>query len=433
MTYQEAVNYIESQLRFGMKPGFERINGLLDLLGHPEKDLRYVHVAGTNGKGSVCTEVANILQAAGYRVGLFTSPYVVTFRERIRVDGKYIDPVLMGQLTEQVKAAADELAKQDILPTEFEIITALAFLYFQQTACNIVVLEVGLGGLLDSTNIIESPLVCGITSLSMDHTAILGSTLPEIAAQKAGIMKPGVPVITAERQAPEAMAVLEQTAAEKGCALSIGSTESIQILSTSIYGTELKLDGLKVRLPLIGSHQIQNLGVTLGIIHVLRERGFYIGARHVKAGLEFSVIPARLEVLRKDPLILLDGGHNAGGIQALSDALSAYTESGSRVFLMGVMADKDVDRMICELAPLANLIVTTTPGNPRAMTAEELRHHLLDAGFPAKKLVAVSQPEEAFDKALSLAGKNPLIVCGSLYLAGDVRQHILEVLEEAEA
>lgn len=427
MTYQEAVKYIESQRRFGMQPGFERINGLLRLLGHPEEGLSYIHVAGTNGKGSVCTETANILLAAGYHVGLFTSPYVVTFRERIQVDGAYMDPDTMGCLMDQIKEAAEKLAKEEIFPTEFELITALAFLYFQKEQCNIVVLEVGLGGLLDSTNVIKHPLVCGITSLSMDHTEILGSSLAEIAAQKAGIMKPAVPVVVEEKQAPEALSVLRQTAKEKGCPFFFGKTEEIQVLSASLSGTELKIEGEMINFPLLGEHQIQNLGVTLGLLRVLRSHGYDIRARHIKAGLEKTRIPARLEVFRKSPPLLLDGGHNADGIAALVKTVSRFTEAGNRVFLMGVMADKAVDTMIRELLPLASFFVATTPRNPRALPAEELRKMLLSAGLPEGKVLAEENPEAALNTALHIAGTAPLIVCGSLYLAGDLRPRLLEL------
>ncbi len=428
MNYEEAVNYIESQAIYGLKPGMERIDGLLDRLGHPEKGMQYIHVAGTNGKGSVCTETANILHAAGYHVGLFTSPYIVDFRERIRVDGHYIDKDVMGELTQKVKNAVDDLATLGIQPTEFEIITALGFLYFQYEKCEVVVLEVGLGGLLDSTNVIENPLVCGIVSLSLDHTAILGDTIEEIAFQKAGIMKPGRPVVTCEGQPEAALKVLKDIAAEKGCTLTIGSTEGIAITGASIYGMHMQADGMEFILPLVGDHQVQNLGVTLGLIRELQNQGFHISPEHVKAGLEETRIPARLEVLRKEPLVLLDGGHNAGGVAALTNALAKHTEDGSRVFMMGVMADKEVNTMVASLTPLADTIVTCTPSNSRAMKAEDLKDAILATGFPADKVFAVSSPVDAADKTLALADGRPTIVCGSLYLAGDVREHLEAVL-----
>lgn len=430
MTYEEAVNYIESQAIYGLKPGFERMNGLMDRLGHPEKGLTYIHVAGTNGKGSVSTETANILQAAGLHVGLFTSPYVLEFRERIRFDGEFIEKDLLAELTEQVKAAVDDLKTVDIQPTEFEIITALGFLYFQRKPCDVVVLEVGLGGLLDSTNIIDSALCCGIVSLSLDHTAILGDTIEDIAFQKAGIMKPGVPVITAEGQPEAAMPVLRNVAEEKGCALHIGSTDGITVLGESIYGMELSIEGETLTLPMAGKHQIQNLGVTLGMVRELRKQGYSITPKHIKEGLERTRVPARLEVLRKEPLVLLDGGHNADGVAALCNALHAFTKGMKLTFVMGVMADKEVDIMVTALAPLASRIIATTPTNPRAMKAQCLREEIMKRRVPEELCLAVDDPCKAVDQALALSGPNPVIVCGSLYLAGDVRQHMIDVLTE---
>lgn len=429
MNFEEAVHYIESRSVFGAQPGFERINGLLDRLGHPEKGLKYVHVAGTNGKGSVCTETANILTAAGYKTGLFTSPYVADFRERIRINGRYIEKEVLAKLTSRVKGIVEELSAEGIEPTEFEVITAIGFLYFKQSCCDVVVLEVGLGGLLDSTNVIEQPLVCAITSLSMDHTAVLGKTIAEIATQKAGIIKTGVPVVTAANQPSEALFVLKETALKKATNLIISDPSIIPVVKETIHGTTLLLENEEMRLPLIGDHQLINLAITLEIVKILREKGYDIETKDLKLGLERTVIPARQEILSKKPLVILDGGHNKDGVAALSKSLTTFTEGKRRILVLGVMADKEVDAILKMLIPLADHIITTTPNSDRSMPAADLAKALVDAGMPKEKVSVQPIPTEAFDEACKeVRPEDCLVVCGSLYLAGDVRAHMEEKL-----
>ena len=429
MNYEEAVGYIESRAVFGAQPGFERIDGLLDRLGHPEKGLRYVHVAGTNGKGSVCTETANILTASGYKTGLFTSPYVADFRERIRINGEYIDKEVLASLTTRVKAVVDELSALGIEPTEFEVITAIGFLYYQQEQCDVVVLEVGMGGLLDSTNVIDTPLVCAITSLSMDHTAILGSTIEEIAAQKAGIIKEGTPVVTAAFQPEGALAVLKRTAEEKHTSVTVSDPSVLKPLGESIFGTTLLIEGTEMRLPLIGEHQLTNLAITLEIVKVLREKGYQIGTNGLKTGLEMTAIPARQEILSQNPLVMLDGGHNKDGVTALAKSLAAFTAGKKKTMVLGVMADKEVSAILKLLIPLADRIITTTPNSNRSMPAADLAAALVEAGMPEDCVSYNEVPTAAFDQAMQYTGPDDcLIVCGSLYLAGDVRAHMVDSL-----
>ena len=425
MNYSEAIDYIESRAVFGSRPGFERINALLDALDHPEKGMKYIHVAGTNGKGSVCTTTANILSSAGYKTGLFTSPYVSDFRERIQIDGSFIDCDELASITERVKNVVDELDRLDNSPTEFEVITAIAFLYYKQEKCDIVVLEVGLGGLLDSTNVIDAPLIAAIVSLSFDHMGVLGNTIEEIAAQKAGIIKDGSITVSAPFQPQSALKVLQDTARTHGNKFVIGNPDAIEQIREDINGNLIRYRDTEINLPLIGPHQIGNLSVTLAIIDELSTLGYEISIDNIKTGIEKTTIPARVEILSKEPLIILDGGHNEDGASALEKTLISYVDRPITL-VIGVMADKEVDRVVEHLAPHAKRVVTTKPSNPRAMSSEDLG---AIAGRFCPEILSEDSPCKAFDLARSLVTDDEaLIVCGSLYLAGDVRAHMIETI-----
>lgn len=426
MLYEDAINYIESRAVFGSKPGFQRINALLLTLDHPEKGLKYVHVAGTNGKGSVCTTTANILTAAGYKTGLFTSPFVSDFRERIMLDGKFIEKDALCRITEQVKAVVDKLDAEDNSPTEFEVITAIAFLYYKEENCDVVVLEVGLGGLLDSTNVIDTPLVSAVVSLSFDHMGVLGNTIEEIAAQKAGIIKKGGTTVSAPQSSTSALAVLRDTAKEKHNEFILADSSVISKISEDITGQVVSYKDIEMKLPLIGPHQLDNLSVTLCIIESLKKQGYQITDSAIISGVERTRIPARVEVLQKEPLIILDGGHNEDGAHALAKTLKEYVSGKDKTLVIGVMEDKEVDAVLEHLAPLAKRIVTTTPSNPRAMKAETLAEK--SRAF-CSDVTPCDDTCKAFDLARSLVSdKDALIVCGSLYLAGDVRLHMIETI-----
>lgn len=427
MNYEEAINYIEGRAIFGSRPGFERINALLDALDHPEREIKYVHIAGTNGKGSVCTTTANILSSAGYKTGLFTSPFVSDFRERIMLDGEFIPKEALVKFCERVKEITDKLDSEDNSPTEFEVITAIAFLFYKSVQCDIVVLEVGLGGLLDSTNVIDTPLVSAIVSLSFDHMGVLGNTIEEIAAQKAGIIKENGITISAPHQPIGALKVLEDTAKEKHNKFIVADPSSITELHQDINGNLIKVNKNEILLKLLGPHQIDNLSVTLAIIDALKAQGFDISESAIKQGIEKTTIPARVEVISNDPLVILDGGHNEDGAHALANTIKQYIKKDITL-VIGVMADKEVDAVLGHLAPLAKRVVTTTPSNPRAMSADDLA---AKANAFCKEIMAENDPCKAFDLARSLTGADEaLIVCGSLYLAGDVRTHMVDTLND---
>lgn len=415
MDFNQAVAYTHSLLRFGMRPGLERMRELMDRLGNPQDRIRTVHLAGTNGKGSTGTMISNILTGAGYHTGLFTSPYVCDFMERIQLDGQPGPRDLFAGVMTRLRAIAQEMADP---PTEFEIITAAAFELFRESGCDIAVMETGLGGRLDSTNIVASPEVCVLTSISMDHMNVLGDTLEQIAAEKCGILKPGVPVVVSGGQDPRAMGVIRRAAEERGCPLLLPS-EAPQILQTGLFGSTFRFKGEEYRVTMPGLHQADNAVSAILAVQELRRSGFPVAPGPLRSGLERTVLPARIQVIRRSPLVLLDGAHNEDGVRRLVQTLRAAFPEGDLLFVSGMMADKAYDCAMEQIAGLAREMITTTPGNPRALEAERLAECARCHGIPAR---AVEDPVAACREGLRRAQQahRPLVVCGSLYLAGDV-------------
>ena len=431
MTYEEAMQKISSLLRFGMKPGLERIEKLLALLGNPQNKLRFVHVAGTNGKGSTCALIASVLTRAGYVTGRYTSPFVVEFCERMQVDGEMIPHEDLVRLVEQTFPLVEQMAQQGEEITEFEFITALAFQWFAEQKCDIVVLEVGLGGRLDATNVITSPIVTVITSISLDHTAILGDTVEQIAYEKAGIIKEYGVTISSPNQPEGALKVISDVAFQRHNKFIVADIEAIHPMNMGIGGTMLAYNGAFLQLPLLGKHQLSNAITALTVFKVLNTKGFRISKRNVSIGFKKARMPARLEVLSASPLVILDGAHNPGGTQALAEAIQVYCKGKKVTGVMGMLADKDVDTAIQNLNGLFSRVVTLTPSNPRAMPAEELAEKWKEAGAPA---VAMQDGREALREVFAtLDPHSAAVICGSLYLAGDLRPAALELLAPEKA
>lgn len=420
MNSTEAIEYIHSRLKFGINPGMERIEALCAELGNPQDDLKFIHVAGTNGKGSTSTMIASALTSAGYKTGLFTSPYVIDFRERIQVDSEMISPDDLAKTVEEVKTACERIEKNGIVPTEFETITAAAFLFFKNSACDVVVLEVGLGGLLDSTNIIKTPLVSVITSVSMDHTAVLGTTIEKIAAQKSGIIKPGGVTVMYPEQYPLSEAVIRQTAKAQNNRLVVPELRDCDIAGESVTGTEAVFDGLRLHIPFAGQHMVKN---AVTAVCALRECGLEISDRHIADGISKAVMPARMEVLGGGRVVL-DGGHNEGCAVALKEFVKKFIP-GRKTAVCALMGDKDCETYLKITAPMFNKMYLTAPENPRSMKPENLcslaRKYCDDC-------TAVPLPLEACRAALEdlKATGGTLIVCGSFYLAGEVRDFLLK-------
>ncbi len=426
MNYEEAMQYIHAVQWAGHKPGLSRTRTLLAALGDPHRQLKFVHVAGTNGKGSTAAMLAACLQAAGYRVGLYTSPFINRFNERIQVDGEQIPDRALVQLVEQVKPAADAMAD---VPTEFEIITALGMLWFAQQRCDIVVLEVGLGGTLDSTNVIDPPECAVITALGMDHVKELGPTLAEIASAKAGIIKPGSPVVS-YGGAPEADAVIARAAERQNAPLTVVDFAKLNVRGGDLDGVNFDFDGLEnIRLPLIGSYQPKNAAVAITALRVLRQRGWNIPESAVRQGLEQVSWPGRFELLRHSPAFLLDGSHNAHGMRATVQSLRDRFPGQKFVFLLSIMADKDVDEMLELLLPLAKRFVTVAAHTPRAMPAQTLAEHIRVRGGTAEPAPSI---EAGVARAVALGGSGPVCALGTLYFSGEVRTAFAQLTGCAE-
>lgn len=420
MNLSEALDFIHATSWQGSRLGLERIGSLMELLGNPQKKLRFIHVAGTNGKGSVCAMLSEILTRAGYTTGLYTSPHLFRNNERMKVNGVDISDDELARLAEQVKPLVEKMGDP---PTEFERITAMALLYFQQKHCDVVVLEVGLGGRLDSTNVIDAPDAAVITNIALEHTEVLGDTLEKIAGEKSGIIKPGADVILSAQTA-EVEAVVRRTCEERGCALRVTDPKAEMLRSCGLDGQTLDYrDRRDLRLRLIGDYQYKNAAVALDTVDVLRERrGYDIPESAVREGLAAVVWPGRFEVLQRDPLVLVDGAHNPDGVTELTKCLREYLPGRKMTLLMGVMADKDYADMICMMAPFANEFVAVTPESHRALPAEELRERI-------EALTGVSARcggDVKSGLAMAMAGKGPEdIVCafGSLYQVGEIRAY----------
>ena len=419
MTGQEAIEYIEQYGWSKTRLGLERTQELLERVGNPQKELRFIHVAGSNGKGSVCAMLDAILREAGYRTGLYTSPYLTDFCERIRVDGQNIPPEALAAVTEVVRDAAEAMTDH---PSQFELVTAAAMLYFARTRCDIVVLEVGMGGALDSTNAIDAPLAAVITNIGLEHTEYLGHTVEEIAQTKAGIIKPGCAAVCYDGDSA-VRTVLKTVCAEKGVPLYETDSRRLTCESAGLHGQDIRWDGRGYHLALLGEYQLGNAALVLQTVETLRERGLVLSDEAVKKGLANVRWPARLELLEEGPLFLLDGGHNPQCAEALARSLRALLPGRRFVFLVGILADKDRERMIDAVAPLAECFVCLTPDSERALDAEELARYLRERGLQAK---SCRSAREGLRSAHRLAGPHGAIVCfGSLYMAGGVRQLML--------
>lgn len=416
MTGEEAVAYIHSYGWEAHAPGLDRIRELLRRLGDPQRGLKFIHAAGTNGKGSVCACLASVLEAAGYRVGLNTSPHLERFHERIRVDGKEISDEDLGAVMDRVCPAAEAMPEH---PTEFELITAAAFLYFLERRCDVVVLETGLGGALDASNVIETPELAVLTAMGMDHAALLGPTLRDIAAAKAGIIKPGGAVVS-RGGCPEADEIFRRTCRERGASL-------VELDLTRLTVRRLGLEGAAfdfapwegLTLPLAGTYQAENAALALTALEALGEKGWRIPEDAVRRGLAAVRWPGRFEILGRDPVVLLDGAHNAHGMWAAAESLRTLFPGKKLTFLLGILADKDAGEMLDLLAPLAERVLVLRPDSPRAMDPAALCAMLTERGVEARPCASV---EAGLKAALAAAGKGGVICAlGSLYLCGEVR------------
>lgn len=428
MTYQEALEQISSQAKFGIKPGLERMIKLLGKMGNPQDRLKFVHVAGTNGKGSTCALLSSVLTAAGYKTGLYISPYIIEFRERMQICGQMIPKEELASLTEELLPLIHEMEHEGDSLTEFEFITAMAMEWFARSNCDVVVLEVGLGGRFDATNLIKTPLVSVIMSISLDHTGILGDTVEKIAFEKAGIIKEDGDTVVFPRQEYGAMQVIREEARKHNNGFCVAEPEEMENVESDLLGTRFVYRGESIHMPLIGEHQVLNAATVLAVLGVLRRKGFQLPLSTVAQGFAQVAFPARLELLSKNPIFLLDGAHNPNGVQALAAALRQYLSDRRITAIMGMLADKDSHASIGYLNGLLDQVYTLTPDNPRAMQAEEFASLWQDMGVSAK---TAASPRDAVKLALEHAGNDgAIVVCGSLYLAAEIRPIAIEILKE---
>ena len=412
MTYEEAIKYIHSINWEFCKPGLERIGELCERLGHPEKKLRFIHVAGTNGKGSFCSMTESVLRAAGYKTGLYTSPYIREFNERMQICGENISNAELTELTEYIKPIADSMTDK---PTEFELITALAFEYFARNNCDVVVLEAGLGGRLDSTNIISDPVLSVITGIALDHTAILGDTVEKIAAEKAGIIKPGVPVVFGGED-ESAARVIKEKADEKGSEFIRVDYAKLKNINATLEETAFDY-GLHtcISINLLGLYQPKNAAVVLNAVDTLNKYGFEISEEAIREGLKSAVWHARFEKVSAEPLIIFDGAHNPQGIEQAVRSIKHYFGENKVYLLTGVLKDKNYTEIAKMLSTVADRAFTLTPDSPRALSAEEYAEVLGSVGIDASAFGSIEKALGAAKSAAAESGK-PLICLGSLYV-----------------
>lgn len=432
MTTQQAIEALHALPRMGQgTPGLARMQNLCDHLGNPEKELQCIHIAGTNGKGSLAAMTSSILTAAGYKTGLTISPYVVDFRERFQIDGEMIPPRTLAKLTEKVLDAIDAIeAEGGEKPVEFEAVTALAFLWFAREKCDLVVLETGLGGRCDATNVVPHKLVAAITKIGYDHMEVLGDTLDKIAAEKAGIIKEGTVVVNYPDQPAEAMGPILTAAAEAHTSIITPDKDDLTLLRGKRLENRIDYGGYRAALGLPGTHQANHAAMAVEIALALwREFGYDISDDAILQGLADARMPARIEVLRRHPLLLLDGCHNPDGAKMLAATLTRADFEENLVGVLGVLADKDYKDMLSDLAPCFAKIYTVTPNCPRALSAEELQK---EARFHTDAEAADSVAD-AIRKAVDYADENNLagvVVCGSLYLAAEARPLLLKEAEK---
>jgi dihydrofolate synthase/folylpolyglutamate synthase len=424
--FQDAYGWLCSFDKYGWIFGLERITVLLEQLGNPHEELKVIHVAGTNGKGSVCKYVSSILQKAGYTIGLYLSPHVERFSERIVVNNQEISKEDFAMLVSQVKPVVDAMKKQDNTPTFFEIVTALAFLHFKNCSVDYAVVEVGLGGRFDATNVVH-PLVSVITNISLEHTDILGKDVASIAFEKAGIIKEYVPVVSAA--VDEARVTIERVTKERNTLVTWIDQTMWKRKSYQGRYQEFMIRGsfkdYSVKTSMLGQHQGENLAVAIAAIEQLQMGGVYLTDSDIQDGIEATTHLGRMEIISEEPLILLDGAHNPAGMSMLVQTLREDFSDHRLVLILGVLKDKDLQTMVSTIVPISDVIIITKSGNPRAADPQQLKKII--EGFDINKTVFVEDSIPcAIDHAKQLAKQKDLIcVTGSLFTVGEARGYVL--------
>lgn len=429
MNYQQALEEMQSWGRLGIVPGLESIRQLCARLGNPQEELRFVHIAGTNGKGSLLAYVSTVLKCAGYRVGRYFSPAIFENRERIQIGERSITKKALCEGVERISEICGQMEREGLAhPTAFEAETALAFWYFREQKCDIVVLETGMGGREDATNVIPANAAAVLTSISMDHMKFLGSTLGEIARQKAGIMKAACPVVSMVQE-PEAAAVIEEEARRLGCPLTIADGDLAENVH---YGIEKQSFDYKqyqgLEIGLAGKVQIENAVLAVEVLEALKAEGFRIRESALREGLLRARWPGRFSVIATNPLFVADGAHNEDAARKLAQSVKFYFTNRKIIYIMGVLKDKEYEKILQLTAPFASQIITVTPPeNPRALSAYELA---LEAAKVNGHVTAADSLEEAVEMGYLLAGKEDVILAfGSLSFLG----RLIRIVEKRQA
>ena len=424
MNYTQAVAFLYGLRESRVKLRLEHTRELLSMLGNPESKLRFVHVAGTNGKGSVCAMVSSVLRSEGYRTGLFISPHLNRFEERISIDGRLVDEEEVVSLVEGVKPFVEEMERKGMGPTFFEVVTAMALSYFAEKKADIVVLEVGLGGRLDATNVVE-PMVSVITNIAMDHQRLLGNSIREVAGEKAGIIKDGSILVTGAEG--EALEVIKGECVKNNSeVLLIGEDIKYEKINSGNGWQRFRLNGIceygELSIPLLGEHQIFNAAVAVGAIEALKKRGVSVDDESVRRGLEEAKWPGRLEIVRKEPLVILDGAHNPAGVKALKRFISGGFDYEKMILVIGISKGKDVHGIVEEISPLADIVIVTRfEGN-----STELEIIAKEFGDNGKDVILKNKIPIAINYALDSAGRDDLVlVTGSLFTVGEARRFLL--------
>jgi len=427
MNYNECIRYLEEEVGFGSVPGLERIQALCDKLGNPEKKLSVIHVAGTNGKGSAVAMLTSILQAAGYRVGTYTSPHLECYNERFIINGQQISDNDFAKEITLMKEICMELANEgQAVPTLFEIVTGAAFHYFAEQKIDVLVLEVGLGGKYDATNIIPAPLLSLIMSISIDHTDFLGDSIEKIASEKAGIIKKNCPVVLYS-QSEMIYNIMWTKAQEMDAPFYCSHNTEIHISSQTLEGTvfSLKNDLLDMKdleLPLLGSYQIKNCITVLEACAVLQKSGLSLSEKAIRCGLKKARWAGRMEICGKEPLVLLDGAHNADGILQLANSIKTYFENRKVTLILGVLGDKEYNKMAEVILPHADTVILTEPHSERKLDVFSLARSISEY---KGTIYMEKEIENAYEKALSITPPDGIVLCcGSLYMIGAMKTYI---------
>ncbi|MCR1900292.1 bifunctional folylpolyglutamate synthase/dihydrofolate synthase [Irregularibacter muris] len=426
MNDQETLDFIHGAGKFSSRAGLENMKILMELLDNPQENLKIIHIAGTNGKGSISSMIHSVLKEQGYKVGLFISPYLEEFTERIQINGKHIPRQDLADIAYRVQQKVEKMVSMGLQhPIEFEIVTAIGLIYFAQQQVDFVVLEVGLGGRLDATNIISASEVSIITAIGVDHRAQLGNTLKEIAGEKAGIIKKNGWVVTSP-QRPEVAKVIREKASEESADLLSVEKNAIEILESSLQGQIFSYQGLRLHLPrieisLLGQHQIYNAATALMAIEVLIEKGYLLSNESVLQGLKKARWPGRFEVISKEPYIILDGAHNVDGAKAFAKAMKNYFPHRKITLMIGILKDKEIEKILREILPLGDKIIAIPIDNPRAISPEELEGIVkkIKSKIKCSSMDSIAQ---AIQWAKERPSQEVIAFTGSLYMLGEVHK-----------